>query len=1172
LLTLLFFVAVFFISFNGEIARTYDTDSMPTYKGLFINSEYPFSSVDDIGANAENFVIVDQYYDTVSCEYLTTFYRYDHYGYLITSWSDDNTIGEIGGIDLTEDGNVVVGDERSMSLIIFSPNGSTRIDRSINVPDLGLNEYLDGIAVSLGGDIYVGVEYGIGGDVYNKVMKYSRNGDYITSWGVTGTGVGEFVRIVRLSTDTLGYVYVLDENEKVVKFTPDGEYVMEFDTGILPAVGEKTYDIAVDLDGNILIAYEQYVYIYDSTGVYVDRVDISADAEVSGEVNTLSIDVSIDGKIFIGDMNNPGVYQYDDTYYVRNRWLARKSWEAGIIPSYGSDGDMVMDSQGNLYFSNNLDSITVYNDEGILIDAIAMFATGGMDFDSEGNLYYVDSGNYVRVFDTNRNPIDTWGIQGLGMDIEYAEKIAISPTGYIYLVDPWGCYYKVDSSHNVLFTRCGGEIDDHENLHTYISDIVFDSEGNYYMIFNENDESHISSFTSEDVFIESWGSQGTLDYQFDYVPSMTIDQNDTLIVADSAVGCIKMFTTDGQYINKICDYEGEPFVDIMYIMYHEGIIYVADASTREIYMYEFDVNPPEIDINATLKSSTSPITDTTISVVDDNSIIADDVLVDNASTAEFTDFDCQQVDSKTVTCSIEITSSGNLIINAIDSEGNLGNEQEDGYIIDYPPVPVVLSGVNGVTGFADGATLTFVVDTRSPVITGSTDPDTTVFFLAGSNRYQATPDINGNFTLTIDNPRLPQGSTVTMQYWARDAIRSLSTVKNINLTVSLPTSDTTSEEPIYQYLYLPKGAQRPSGTTPVALTPVVDDSSVEEIEIPTIITEEENIAIPTRRYPGNQAENIGTRWITPEQAEDVALWSAGSAVVAFTVAMILGESNPVAYIFRFVTYAFGWLKVRKKHNSFIVVYDAVSKEPISLAIIRFMRVGAGLVDTQVTNEYGIVDVALPEGEYNILVSARDYKYPSSVITVSNDDTYENIYRGGKLFAKEGVPINISIPLDPINSDDKSYNLAKFRSVLANMVEVLQYLLLVVGFIFAGIAYMGSSTTVNLIVLALYFVIILINIYITIKGNRNYGKVKDTYGNAISGMTLSLVERKYDRVSAVRVTDKNGKYRFVVPPANYSLVSNDPKYRINGNIDISKDKDSASSLIINKNILVERISK
>ncbi len=109
-------------------------------------------------------------------------------------------------------------------------------------------------------------------------------------------------------------------------------------------------------------------------------------------------------------------------------------------------------------------------------------------------------------------------------------------------------------------------------------------------------------------------------------------------------------------------------------------------------------------------------------------------------------------------------------------------------------------------------------------------------------------------------------------------------------------------------------------------------------------------------------------------------------------------------------------------------------------------------------------------------------------------------------------------------------------------------------------------------LALYFLIIIINIYIAIKGNKNYGQVKDTYGNFISGMTLSLVENKYDRVTAVRVTDKKGKYRFVVPQAEYSIKSSDEKYRLQENIIISKSKESTSSLLINKNILVERISK
>lgn len=1163
------FVTVFYATFDRQIARTFGTHTMPEYDGKFpLNSNYAFSHVIDIGANLDSVTIADQFYDNVDCVYYTDFYVFDLAGSLITSWSDD-TLGRIGGMDMTEDGRVVLVDESNLIIVTYDSDGSNRSDRGLNLPSQASSFVIEGLTLSQGGDVYVGVEY-TDDTEYNKIYKYSRNGEFVTSWGERGTGLGQFSDIIALNLDSDGYIYVLDEAGKVAKFTPDGTFVYEFNHGIVPNPGESIVDIAIDNTDTIMVSYQQYVYLYDQTGGYIDRRDISTEAYWGEAVSWLRIDVNSDGEILIGDDGNQGIYYYDDSFALLDRFLSKISWEGGIIPSYTGDGDMVIDANGNLFFTNNLDKTTVYNSEGILIDALEIYAEGGMDFDNQGNLYYVDSGNFIRQYDSNRNPISTWGNQGLGNDIEYAEKIAISPDGYIYLTDPLGCYYKVDNSHNVIFKRCNSEIDGQPNLHTYITDLVFDSQGNYYIIFNENDLSHVSAFTSEDVFIESWGSEGTADDQFNYVSSMTIDHNDDLWVADTGADCIKRFTTDGEYTGKICDYDGNPFETVAYIMYQDGVIYVADASTREIVMFSFDTLPPEIDIVAPTKNKTATITDTTIEIYDNRGLLSEDIVVDNASTADYTNLSCQQVDPNNVSCTINITSSGNLIINAIDIEGNLATLSENGYVVDLPPVPVILTSVDGVTGFADNDTLTFSLENRSPVIVGVSDPDTTIFFLAGTNRYQATPDAGGNFTLTLQNPRLPQGSSVSLLYWARDGSRSLSTVKTLNITVTAPDVDTAETQPIYQYLYLPKGAQRPSGTTPIVELPTVVPD--EQVELPTIVTEEETIPIPTRRLPNTQVENIGTNWITSEQTQEIAMWSAGGAVVSFTVAMILGESNPVAYVFRFITYAFGWLKVKKKHNSFIVVYDAVTKEPISLAIIRFIKSGGGLVDTQVTNEYGVVDVALPDGEYNLVVAARDYKYPTSVITVSNDEVYENIYRGGKLNAKEGIPLNISIPLDPILSSDKAYNVAKFRSVLANMVEVLQYLLLVVGFIFAGIAYLGSSTTLNLVVLALYFLIIIINIYIAIKGNKNYGQVKDTYGNFISGMTLSLVENKYDRVTAVRVTDKKGKYRFVVPQAEYSIKSSDEKYRLQENIIISKSKESTSSLLINKNILVERISK
>ena len=73
-----------------------------------------------------------------------------------------------------------------------------------------------------------------------------------------------------VTIDHEGYVYVADhKNNRVQKFTPDGDFVLEFG-GYGASVGElnRPTDVAVDLDGDIYVCdwANNRVNAYDKTG------------------------------------------------------------------------------------------------------------------------------------------------------------------------------------------------------------------------------------------------------------------------------------------------------------------------------------------------------------------------------------------------------------------------------------------------------------------------------------------------------------------------------------------------------------------------------------------------------------------------------------------------------------------------------------------------------------------------------------------------------------------------------------------------------------------------------------------------------------------------------------------------------------------------------------------
>jgi len=94
-----------------------------------------------------------------------------------------------------------------------------------------------------------------------------------------------------------------------------------------------------------------------------------------------------------------------------------------------------------------------------------------------------------------------------------------------------------------------------------------------------------------------------------------------------------------------------------------------------------DTRAPVISISAPTKNSSSTITDTAIRVTDNRGILAAQVTLSNLSSARIFSFSCRQTSVTEVNCSVYITGSGDLIIEAIDNAGNASGKTEPGYVL-----------------------------------------------------------------------------------------------------------------------------------------------------------------------------------------------------------------------------------------------------------------------------------------------------------------------------------------------------------------------------------------------------------------------------------------------------------------------------------------------------------
>jgi DNA-binding beta-propeller fold protein YncE len=156
------------------------------------------------------------------------------------------------------DGNVWAGDQiarngKGADLIKFSPEG--KVLMTLGKPGMpgngpGYLSAVSAVVVAPNGDIYVADGHGAGTN--DRIMKFSKDGKLILTWGKHGKAAGEFDTPHGIALDSSGRVYVADRaNNRIQIFEPDGKLVAEWKQFGRPS------DVAIDKSDMIYVADSQ---------------------------------------------------------------------------------------------------------------------------------------------------------------------------------------------------------------------------------------------------------------------------------------------------------------------------------------------------------------------------------------------------------------------------------------------------------------------------------------------------------------------------------------------------------------------------------------------------------------------------------------------------------------------------------------------------------------------------------------------------------------------------------------------------------------------------------------------------------------------------------------------------------------------------------------------------
>ncbi len=235
------------------------------------------------------------------------------------------------------------------------------------------------------------------------------------------------------------------------------------------------------------------------------------------------------------------------------------------------------------------------------------------------------------------------------------------------------------------------------------------------------------------------------------------------------------------------------------------------------------------------------------------------------------------------------------------------------------------------------------------------------------------------------------------------------------------------------------------------------------------------------------------------------------------------------------------LLYRYKRRKWGVVYNALTKQPIDLAIVRLYSKGDNrLVQSAVTDKFGRYHLLTEPGEYYLTVVKPGYNFPTQFLGDQDQDiSYLDLYHGKSIQIKDNQnAINQNIPIDPEEKVVPSknillfYYLRKIQKIFAFSAVVLALVSLIID--------PGKTT-------AIFFAIhlTLFGLFYRLgfqKMPKSWGRVYDLLskkplGNAI----VRIYDKKYNKLLETRVANKSGNYAFLVNNNLFYLTAEKPGF-------------------------------
>ncbi len=349
----------------------------------------------------------------------------------------------------------------------------------------------------------------------------------------------------------------------------------------------------------------------------------------------------------------------------------------------------------------------------------------------------------------------------------------------------------------------------------------------------------------------------------------------------------------------------------------------------------------------------------------------------------------------------------------------------------------------------------------------------------------------------------------------------------------------------------PDDAAKPAANDNANLPPPIDNANLPPVAAPAVVenapstapflstpvgraaVQVANVAMKVSSSVTAAAITVNEQVVQNQQVQTVNNDIVAPATTVATTAVAASVNLPhVMYFFYLLFLQPIALLDRRRYKKTGVVYNALNKLPVSLALVRLTdRKTKRLVRTRVTDHTGRILFVVPESEYEVQVSRSGFVFPApSLANVAADPVYGAIYNGG-LIVPHNEPIAPNIPIEPAGPAPTEQEAIKKRGALAikHLIASSTTVLCFVSFAVSPNLWTGVNFFAQLVVLAA------VERYVLKGAAKKTGLVVNGKGKPVSAV-VRLFETTYNRLVETAATDPSGRFAFLVGPNKYFVIA------------------------------------